>query len=284
MADHKNNSEKMAAVLRYWLEHSGGHHQETRKWSALARELGFDEVAGQFERIDADAGKHEAKLRELLGRMEEQGSSGHGRTTHEHRHGHGNGHEGSGHVHEHGHGNVHAHGHEGSAHEGHGARPHLHLNPIGTIRTPYPEGTPWEEMQEEKGDCTLELHASLAPGLRMLDRFRYIIVLFVFHLRHDQVSLDAHPPHAEDLEVGVFASRSPARPNHIGMKVTPVRSIADNRIITGRIDAYDGTPLLDIKPYIEMSDSVPGAGNGWLDTLRASGCEWLDTERPSGGE
>jgi tRNA-Thr(GGU) m(6)t(6)A37 methyltransferase TsaA len=75
------------------------------------------------------------------------------------------------------------------------------------------------------------------------------------------------PSWAKGARVGLFASRSPRRPNPIGLCVVKLREIRDNVINTDRIDAYDGSPLLDVKPYLEAVDSRPGAGNGWIDEL-----------------
>ncbi|MFW6181488.1 MAG: tRNA (N6-threonylcarbamoyladenosine(37)-N6)-methyltransferase TrmO [Spirochaetota bacterium] len=231
MAEEPESREKMAAVLRYWLEHNRGHLEENRKWASRARNMGFEEVALELERITGESRAHARSMERLL---------------------------------------EHVQGEPGGAHEEaprESGLPHRHiqLHQIGVIHTPYPPDTPWEEMQEERGDCVIEVDPGLAEGLQGLESFRYLIVLFFFHRSEDRVSLHARPPCAKQVEVGVFASRSPHRPNHIGLAVTELKGVADNRITTGRIDVYDGTPLLDLKPYIERSDCVPGAGNGWLD-------------------
>jgi len=69
------------------------------------------------------------------------------------------------------------------------------------------------------------------------------------------------------LEIGLFASRSPQRPNPIGLSIVRVKEINGNEITISGIDAYNGTPLLDIKPYIQFLDSKEDANNGWFDTL-----------------
>jgi tRNA-Thr(GGU) m(6)t(6)A37 methyltransferase TsaA len=71
------------------------------------------------------------------------------------------------------------------------------------------------------------------------------------------------PPNDRDLEVGVFSSRSPDRPNPIGLSIVRLKKIVENKVYITGIDAFDKTPLLDIKPYMEKLDCKEGAGNGW---------------------
>ena len=75
------------------------------------------------------------------------------------------------------------------------------------------------------------------------------------------------PPWAEGKRVGVFSSRSPLRPNPIGLSVVRVKSIVENRIYTSGLDVFDGTPLLDIKPYIKDLDSKTDANYGWVEEM-----------------
>jgi len=73
------------------------------------------------------------------------------------------------------------------------------------------------------------------------------------------------PPWANGKQVGVFASRSPVRPNSIGISVVLVKRIDNNEIFISGLDAYDGTPLLDIKPYINDLDVKYDANYGWIE-------------------
>jgi tRNA-Thr(GGU) m(6)t(6)A37 methyltransferase TsaA len=75
------------------------------------------------------------------------------------------------------------------------------------------------------------------------------------------------PPWADGKKVGVFASRSPVRPNPIGLSVVRIKNIVENRIYTSGLDAFDGTPLLDIKPYIKDLDSKSDANYGWIEEM-----------------
>jgi len=77
--------------------------------------------------------------------------------------------------------------------------------------------------------------------------------------------MKVEPIWAGEIEVGLFASRSPVRPNPIGLSVVKPLSIEGNTIFTTGLDVFDGTPLLDIKPYIKDLDSKPDANYGWVE-------------------
>ena len=72
------------------------------------------------------------------------------------------------------------------------------------------------------------------------------------------------PPWAKGKKVGVFASRSPVRPNPIGLSIVRIKKIVGNKIYTSGLDVFDGTPLLDIKPYIKDLDNKDNANYGWV--------------------
>ena len=75
------------------------------------------------------------------------------------------------------------------------------------------------------------------------------------------------PSWAGGVKVGVFASRSPVRPNHIGISIVRIKSIKKNEILTSGLDAFDGTPVLDIKPYIKDLDVKSDANYGWIEEM-----------------
>jgi tRNA-Thr(GGU) m(6)t(6)A37 methyltransferase TsaA len=77
--------------------------------------------------------------------------------------------------------------------------------------------------------------------------------------------MKAHPPWFKGEGVGLFASRSPNRPNLIGLSIVKLRKIEGNVVVTSLMDALDGTPLLDIKPYFAELDAKEDANYGWLD-------------------
>jgi tRNA-Thr(GGU) m(6)t(6)A37 methyltransferase TsaA len=98
-------------------------------------------------------------------------------------------------------------------------------------------------------------------GLEGVDGFSHIIVLFWFdRILEEAVPLKVHPMHREDLPLtGLFATRAPNRPNRLGVTVVQVVGRSDNTIRVKGLDALDGTPLLDIKPYLRGGDLVSEA-------------------------
>jgi len=140
---------------------------------------------------------------------------------------------------------------------------------IGTIRTPYTDWAPFyaPEKEAEEGLFRIELKAEYAEGLKDLDTFKFIYVLFHFDRSERKDRWLAHPPSLKGGEVGTFASRSQRRPNGIGLSIVKLQRIEGNTIYIGPIEAFDGTPLLDLKPYFGSSDAKKDAGDGWFDKL-----------------
>jgi len=142
---------------------------------------------------------------------------------------------------------------------------------IGEIRTPYDQSNcprwPDEKIPQE---AQIIIFPEFAAGLKYLEKFNYIYVLFYLDRPHKKPSLIAHPPSAQGLEVGVFASRSPSRPNPVALSVVRLKRIEKNVLITSAIDAYDRTPVLDLKPYFKDDDRKLKANNGWLDHIKKS--------------
>ena len=134
--------------------------------------------------------------------------------------------------------------------------------PIGIIHTPYTVTAPFRQDESDPGKFRLEILPELREGLKDLERFSHLIVLYHFD-RQDQTSLIAHPPNHPGKVVGVFASRSPKRINKIGLNIVKIKAIEGNTIHTSPLDALDGTPILDIKPYIPDLDCFTDATNGW---------------------
>lgn len=122
-------------------------------------------------------------------------------------------------------------------------------------------------VKENKEKCIIEIKPEYTRGLLNLKLFSHIIVLYWFHLRdtsEDRQVLQVHPRRQKDLPlVGVFASRSPSRPNPIGLDVTKIIGVKKNYIITEKIDAFEGTPVVDIKPYLPYNDKVIEAVAPW---------------------
>ena len=141
---------------------------------------------------------------------------------------------------------------------------------IGWVRTPYINAAPYQPRENDKEKFYLELLPEYAEGLEELETFRYIYVLFHMHKKRKS-SLHAHPPWGRAKEVGVFASRSPNRPNAVGLSIVKLLRIEGNIVHISGIDAFDKSPLLDIKPYIAELDSKEDANYGWVDKYDGRG-------------
>jgi tRNA-Thr(GGU) m(6)t(6)A37 methyltransferase TsaA len=142
----------------------------------------------------------------------------------------------------------------------------LAVKPIGLIRTPYVDAAPYQPVSEAEGEFRIEVFPRYSEGLFRLEEFRYIYVVYYLHRLSRTPDLIVAPPWADGTQVGVFASRSPARPNPIGISIVQIRRIVENDIFTSGLDVFDKTPLLDIKPYIKDLDTKADANYGWLQT------------------
>ena len=138
--------------------------------------------------------------------------------------------------------------------------PTIEMRPIGVVRSPHRETSdvPKGPGAKHGAEGTLELRPDLEDGLRDIEGFSHLFVLWVFDRSAGfelvgMVPLDEQSPH------GVFASRSPRRPNPIGLTVVELLGRDGPKLSVRGVDMLDGTPILDIKPYLS---SVPG------DTLR----------------
>lgn len=142
------------------------------------------------------------------------------------------------------------------------------MRAIGRLRTPYAEldQIPRGLGTTHAAEGWLELEPEYEPGLRDIEGFSHLIVLWVFH-RAEGSELVGRPP-TDDLVHGVFATRSPRRPNPIALTVVELLGREGNRLRVRGVDMLDGTPVLDIKPYLS---SVPSEKlrRGWLSEAEA---------------
>ncbi|MGQ9490243.1 MAG: tRNA (N6-threonylcarbamoyladenosine(37)-N6)-methyltransferase TrmO [Anaerolineae bacterium] len=158
------------------------------------------------------------------------------------------------------------------------------LTVIGQAHTPYQHTAPYQPqtVNMDEDACFIELDPRYAEGLESLETFSHIFVLSYLD-RSQGFQLTVTPPWQDRPQPrGLFATRAPNRPSAIGLTRTRVRRVEGHRIFTGPLDLFDGTPVLDIKPYIGSLDggagadeAAPEAGNdGWL-----SGSEHLELHR-----
>ncbi len=144
------------------------------------------------------------------------------------------------------------------------ARPFTY-RPIGTIHSPFTDiaGMPIQPTGARGVQGTIELDPEFCEGLADLDGFSRIILLYALH-RCTGYSLMV-TPFLDSTPRGVFATRSPKRPNAIGLSVVRLSGIDRCVLSIEDIDILDGTPLLDIKPYVSGFDAYPGERGGWLE-------------------
>ncbi len=141
----------------------------------------------------------------------------------------------------------------------------MHMITIGKIRTPYGDKAPYQPLPDKNDNFYIELNEEYLPALTRIDEFKYIYLIYYLDRTPDNISFIISPPWSGNKNIGLFASRSPARPNPIGLSVVKLKMIINNRIYIDGIDAFDNTPLLDIKPYVAGLDSKADANIGWLD-------------------
>jgi tRNA-Thr(GGU) m(6)t(6)A37 methyltransferase TsaA len=139
------------------------------------------------------------------------------------------------------------------------------MHPIGVIHTPYKEGKdiPIQGRFKDNVEAYLKLKPEYTEGLSDLDGFSHAILIYYFHksTREDIIS----KPYLEGEQHGIFAIRSPHRPNHIGFSVVKIKNIIKNTLYFTEVDMIDDTPLLDIKPYVRHFDSREDVVCGWID-------------------
>lgn len=137
--------------------------------------------------------------------------------------------------------------------------------PIGIIHSPFTEiaGMPIQPTGAAGIRGTIEIFPDFAEGLTALDGFSHLILLYHFH-QTKKVQLLV-TPFLDSQPHGIFATRAPNRPNPIGLSVVKLVHIEDNIIDIENVDVLDGTPLLDIKPYVPEFDHYSSAQIGWLN-------------------
>jgi tRNA-Thr(GGU) m(6)t(6)A37 methyltransferase TsaA len=136
--------------------------------------------------------------------------------------------------------------------------------PIGVIRSPFtiPEGTPIQPPAASEVKGTVEVFPEYAEGLKDLGGFSHIILLCHFHLiKETKLTVT---PYMDKQKHGVFSTRAPGRPNPIGLSIVELIKIEGNILYIDGVDIIDGTPLLDIKPYVAPFDERKDIKIGWL--------------------
>jgi tRNA-Thr(GGU) m(6)t(6)A37 methyltransferase TsaA len=139
------------------------------------------------------------------------------------------------------------------------------LNPIGVIHSPYkePGDIPIQGIFKNDVEGWVQLQKKYIKGLRDLDGFSHAILIYYFH-KSQKEEIEGKP-FLEKKTHGIFAVRSPHRPNHLGFSIVKINEIVENIIYFTGVDMLDGTPLLDIKPYVKYFDSREEVTCGWIE-------------------
>jgi len=142
------------------------------------------------------------------------------------------------------------------------------FKPIGIIRSSHFEScqTPIQPVFAKGIHGTVEVFSEYADGLMDIEKFSHIYLFYYFN-RAKETKLKVKP-YLEDELHGIFATRSPHRPNKIGISVVKLLKIEKNILFVEDVDILDGTPLLDIKPYIARFDSRDNVRSGWQDEIQ----------------
>ena len=157
------------------------------------------------------------------------------------------------------------------------------LYSIGIIHSPYkiPKETPIQPVYAKGIKGVVEIFPEYSEGLRDLDGFSYIYLLYYFHkTRFEKLSV---MPFLDDAFRGVFATRAPSRPNHIGFSLVKLIKIEENALHIEDVDILDGTPLLDIKPYISRFDYRDNVRCGWQDNIEEKRARILGSRQKKKG-
>jgi len=144
-------------------------------------------------------------------------------------------------------------------------RKEIKLRPIGIIHTPYkePKGIPIQGKFRKGVTGTIEIFPQYQRGLKDIEGFSHLILIYYFNRSKEEKLLGR--PFLEDDEHGIFAIRSPHRPNHLGFSIVKIEKVKGNIVIFSEVDILDKTPLLDIKPHVSHFDSRKNVKNGWID-------------------
>ena len=139
------------------------------------------------------------------------------------------------------------------------------MRPIGVIHTPFTDKaqTPIQPARSQAAGW-VEVYSDFTEALQGLEGFSHIILLYVFH-QSDGYSLRVQP-FLDDQLHGLFATRYPRRPNPLGLSVVQVRGLRGSVLEIEGVDMLDGTPLLDIKPYVPDFDVYAPTRIGWYET------------------
>lgn len=144
----------------------------------------------------------------------------------------------------------------------------ISMQPIGVVHSSYRErfAVPRQPSLDDAQQATIELNKgmNLDQALKDLDGFSHIWVIYWMHLNQGWNPM-VTPPRGPKVKRGLFATRAPHRPNSIGLSAVRLTGISGHTLHINGHDMLDGTPVLDIKPYLPYADAFADANSGWLD-------------------
>jgi tRNA-Thr(GGU) m(6)t(6)A37 methyltransferase TsaA len=153
------------------------------------------------------------------------------------------------------------------------------IRPIGFISTPFKDryDAPRQPGVDppEIGIITLNAGENFEQALEDLDGFEKIWLIYCFH-RNQNWKPKVLPPRGTEIKRGVFATRSPHRPNPIGLSLVDLIEVKGLTLKVAGVDLLDGTPILDIKPYLPSIEAFPQARTGWLNPQQTFEVRWSD--------
>ncbi|MCH1923590.1 tRNA (N6-threonylcarbamoyladenosine(37)-N6)-methyltransferase TrmO [Shewanella sp. C32] len=143
---------------------------------------------------------------------------------------------------------------------------HIHYQSIGVVHSPFTQqaGTPVQPSHDNASQGMIEIAPQYLEALQDLAGFSHIWVLC--HLHQARQPKLAVTPYLDDKPHGLFATRAPSRPNPIGMSLVRLQKIEANRLYVQELDLLDGTPVLDIKPFVSQFDNREHSQCGWFET------------------
>ncbi|MCK4819012.1 tRNA (N6-threonylcarbamoyladenosine(37)-N6)-methyltransferase TrmO [bacterium] len=144
----------------------------------------------------------------------------------------------------------------------------ISYQPIGIVHTPFggAEGMPIQPAGASEVKGSIEVFPEYVDGLKDLKGFSHIILIYHFHKAQPPELIVT--PFLDTCPHGVFATRAPNRPNSIGLSTVRLLKIEGNILYIENVDVLDGTPLLDIKPYVPEFDQYPADRIGWLEKVK----------------
>jgi tRNA-Thr(GGU) m(6)t(6)A37 methyltransferase TsaA len=154
----------------------------------------------------------------------------------------------------------------------------LSFAPIGIIHSPFTDvtGMPIQPSGARGIRGTAEIFEEYKEGLGDIEGFSRLILVYAFH-RCQSLQLTV-TPFLDTTPRGVFSTRAPCRPNPVGLSIVRLIEVNGTTLVIEDVDILDGTPLIDLKPYVPAFDSYPDASAGWLEHA-AHSAEWTRSDK-----